>query len=242
VSEIELLRFAIGSAALVFAAEDWTLRAQLAPTGPRAWATQRREYDAGPARRLGDAFFGERGLTLNLALRVAAALGLLISPQAIDAVVLIFATWIWSVRWRGTFNGGSDQMTLIVLIGLCAYLVDARAERIALAYVGAHLIVAFVIAGLAKLRNSEWRNGRALRTFAADAGVTLSARRACALSWATMGFELSVPFSLVHPRAALAVAAAGMAFHAVNAYLFGLNRFLLTWAAAYPALYALAAT
>jgi hypothetical protein len=33
--------------------------------------------------------------------------------------------------------------------------------------------------------------------------------------------------------------AAGLVFHAGNAYVFGLNRFFFAWLAAYPAIYAI---
>ena len=237
-SEIELTRLLIGGAALLMAFEDWSVRGQLGPDGPRAWAVQRNDFSPGVGRTALDYLFSERGMTLTLAARVAAALGLLISPHAIDAGVLLFGTWAWAVRWRGTYNGGSDAMMMIVLTGLFAYLCHAPLEKPALTWIGVNLVLSFTVAGLAKLRNAEWRDGRALRAFARRYEIHAPGARAA--GWMVMLFEVSFPLGLYSPEAAIGYAALGLVFQAINAYAFGLNRFWLAWAAAYPALHALA--
>ena len=231
----------IGIATLIFALEDFSLRDVLGPSDPRAWAAQRREIDPRLVRRVLDVLYSQRGLTLTLAARAAASLGLIASLHAGDAVVLIAGQWLWSVRWRGTFNGGSDAMTLIVLIGTLIGSIDPSWQRAGMIYVAVHLVTAFVVAGLAKLRNPEWRTGRAPRIFASDAGLAkISTGVARCAGWLVIGFECSFPAAVLHPTAAGLYTAAGMSFHLINAYVFGLNRFLLAWAAAYPALIALA--
>ena len=51
-----------------------------------------------------------------------------------------------------------------------------------------------------------------------------------------LAFECSAPIVLVDPTVCVAWLAIGAAFHLVNAVVFGLDRFLWTWLAAYPAL------
>jgi hypothetical protein len=55
-------------------------------------------------------------------------------------------------------------------------------------------------------------------------------------SWAVMIFECLFPLALVNTQSCLAFMSVAILFHLSNFYLFGLNRFLLSWAAAYPAL------
>jgi hypothetical protein len=54
--------------------------------------------------------------------------------------------------------------------------------------------------------------------------------------WLMLGFECGAPLALTGRTACLALLAFGAGFHVVNAVVFGLNRFLWTWLAAYPAL------
>ncbi len=55
-------------------------------------------------------------------------------------------------------------------------------------------------------------------------------------AWSMLAFELGAPLALVDRRLAIAIMIWGAGFHLVNAVVFGLNRFLWTWLAAYPAL------
>ena len=55
-------------------------------------------------------------------------------------------------------------------------------------------------------------------------------------AWGMLAFECAAPIALVDPTVCLVWLAAGAGFHLVNAVSFGLDRFLWTWLAAYPAL------
>ena len=231
----DVMRLLIAAATLVQTAEDFTLRRTM--DRERPWALIRDEV---PFARLFDILFSHGFVTFTLAARVVAGIALILTPQPIDCVVLILGTWLWAVRWRGNFNGGSDAMTLIVLIGVLIYLINPRYEFAANAYVAAHVITSFFVAGLVKLRNQGWRRGLAPVTFARDVGVTIPPALARVAAWGTIGFELSAPLALTNGSAAVAFTTAALIFHVVNAYVFGLNRFLLAWAAAYPAVIAIA--
>ncbi|HSD89477.1 MAG TPA: hypothetical protein VLB44_18230 [Kofleriaceae bacterium] len=104
-------------------------------------------------------------------------------------------------------------------------------------------VLSYVVANLGDPR---WRDGTALAIIAdfPRYGAPAWVRRAIAhpaigrtTAWLLLAFELGFPLALLDARACLALLAAGAVFHVGNAVAFGLNRFLWTWLAAYPALY-----
>lgn len=58
-------------------------------------------------------------------------------------------------------------------------------------------------------------------------------------SWTIILFEVTFPAAILNAHLSLVYMASGLAFHAGNAYVFGLNRFFFAWLAAYPAIYAI---
>jgi hypothetical protein len=167
---------------------------------------------------------------------------------------LLFATVLLvSLRFRGSYNGGSDAMTRVVLLGLTvARCQDSppAAQRwgaLGLGYIAAQLVLSYWVAGVAKLRHASWRDGRALtsliqvRQYVVPALLTrlLSApARARPLSWGLIAFECAFPITLLSgARAAPLMLALGATFHVAIALGLGLNRFLWAWLSAYPALW-----
>ena len=151
-------------------------------------------------------------------------------------------------RFDGPYNGGSDKMGLLILSCLCAarWAPDRVLAETALAYLAAQLTLSYYISGWVKLRNPEWRAGRALadvfRFSAYPVGESLRAwagrkRALRAAGWAVILFELAFPLALLHPLALAPALAVAAAFHFSNACLFGLNRFFWIWIAAYPSLW-----
>jgi hypothetical protein len=150
-------------------------------------------------------------------------------------------------RFDGPYNGGADRMALLVLVCLTAALwaPSTRWAELALGYLAAQLVVCYVMAGWVKLANPDWRTGRALRDVflfsiypVAESLRRLSdhPRRMAAASWGVIGFELLFPLGLFDARALAVLLGAAAAFHLANAALFGLNRFVWAWAAAWPSL------
>jgi hypothetical protein len=180
-------------------------------------------------------------LRLFLALALAGGLGwvaplLLVSQLAIGA------------RFRGTFNGGSDYMTVVVLLGVsgaACFSSSPRVVKASLAYVCVQLVFSYFIAGVIKVARPSWRGGHGL-------GRLLGSNRYGTPPWlartltrpvvgklassAVLAFECSFPFALASPRVAVGFLGRGLLFHAVNVLAFGLNRFLFAWLAAYPSL------
>ena len=138
-------------------------------------------------------------------------------------------------------------MTLVVLSGVAAAHIGAGSPLVvkgALLYVAIQTLLSYFVAGVVKLANAEWRRGYALRAFIAQPGYSVPALvsrilhtrlRVLVASWAVIIFECSVPAAVVSAQSATIFAATAFTFHIGNAYAFGLNRFLPTWAAAWPA-------
>lgn len=150
-------------------------------------------------------------------------------------------------RFQGPYNGGSDRMGLLALWCLLAtrLLPGPAWKELAFGYLGAQLMLSYVISGGVKIVNPDWRSGRALRdVFQFSAYPVARDLRAfadrprllLAMSWAVMGFELAFPLTLLWKPALIAGLVVAATFHLANACLFGLNRFFWTWLATYPAI------
>lgn len=161
--------------------------------------------------------------------------------QSILLATSILLVW----RFRGPYNGGSDTMSILVL--LCLWLVHWLPWRlwqeIALGYVAIQLALSYFQAGWVKLVNPEWRSGKALsEVFAFTAypvsenlrGLAARPRVLFAASWLVIIGELLFPLTLVNSTTLVIGLVFTGLFHFANAILFGLNRFFWSWLAAYP--------
>jgi len=151
-------------------------------------------------------------------------------------------------RFDGPYNGGCDRMSLLVLSCLCVTKIAPTPllQEASFGYLAAQLVLSYFMSGWVKVVNPAWRNGDALAdVFAYSAypvadslrGWAQSPRLLCAMGWAVMGFELAFPLALLQPGLLAVALAIAASFHAANACLFGLNRFLWAWLSAYPALW-----
>lgn len=172
-------------------------------------------------------------------------LGDLVTPWALLG---LFLTAVFLLhRFQGPYNGGSDKMGILIL--LCLGLSHAAPtpfwQDMAFAYLAVQLTLSYFISGRVKLMNAEWRSGQALSdVFAFSAypvaenlrGLAHRTGLLHAMSWSVIGFEVLFPLTLLSvPSLYLALIIASL-FHMANACLFGLNRFLWIWIAAYPSL------
>jgi len=193
------------------------------------------------------------GFEVVLRVRLLAALIALGTAHPATLPVLLVTQVLVSLRWRGAFNGGSDAMTLVVLLGLNAAALSPASSTLArgaLLYIALQAVLSYFIAGVVKLRGPRWRSGAVLTEIAAaeryqapPLATRLLARPAVArtAAWTVMLFDTCFPVALLGPRLALVFVGAALVFHLLNTWLFGLNRFLFSWAAAWPAvLYAAA--
>jgi hypothetical protein len=222
------------------------LRPVWSDTGVWRWQTLRKEHSP-PL----DLLFGARGFQLVLWSRLLCALAICITPPyELLLGVLFLTTWAIAVRWRGTFNGGSDSMTLQVALALwLARLFETipGVSRACLAYIAVQVTASYFISGYVKLKNPDWRNGKALPLFLRTPGYDsapawlrdLFDRHGLAViaSLSVIAFECAFPLAWISPKICLAFVALAAVFHLANFWLFGLNRFVFVWLAAYPALY-----
>jgi hypothetical protein len=225
-------------AAAIAALELLVARRTFSDAGVFAWPILRRDY-AHPW--LADRLFTYRSTLVLLVLQLAAALAL---PWFPHGAWIVFATSLAiSVRFRGSFNGGSDSMLLVVTVSLALAHTFPDHARLAVGYCAIQLALSYVLAGLAKLRDPAWRTGRALAILVELPQyrvprrlAQLGARLTRLGSYAILAFELAFPLAFTSSLAATIVLSIGVAFHVANALVFGLDRFLWTWLAAYPAL------
>ncbi|MCT4559521.1 MAG: HTTM domain-containing protein [Pelagimonas sp.] len=151
-------------------------------------------------------------------------------------------------RFDGPYNGGSDKMTFLILACLSAYYAAPNAfwQEMAISYLAIQLLLSYFVSGYIKIVNPEWRSGQALRDVFRFSAYPVSERlrgwadhprKLWLASWGVMGFEVLLPFTLVHPLALAALLFVAACFHLSNAFFFGLNRFFWIWLCAYPALF-----
>lgn len=168
-----------------------------------------------------------------LVVRLLAASLSLFFPNPVFVGILLLTTWAIAVRWRGTFNGGSDAMTFLILAAWWASLMFPSMQTVCVLYISIQLILSYLVAGIAKAASPQWRNGEALQYFLNQSGFYVSPVWALFLGWAVIVFECLSPLAFFAPSVFVAFA---VAFHLANVFLFGLNRFFFAWLAAYPAL------
>lgn len=148
-------------------------------------------------------------------------------------------------RFDGPYNGGSDRMRLLVLVGLWTARLLPACAALVLGYVAVQLVLSYAMAGWVKLAHRAWWTGQALvdvfafsiyprsETLRRFAGHP---RLLGAAAWAMLIFEAAFPLALLHPTALGLALATALLFHTTNAVLFGLNRFVWAWLAGYPLL------
>lgn len=229
------------------------IRSSYAPNGIWVWATLRKEYEIYPKvfqRILAVTLDYPHYLILLLG-QVGFAFILLLTAQPSPVVVLclLLSSMLTSLRWRGTFNGGADHMTILVLMILSIadlFRSNGNVGVGCLWYLSIQTMMSYFIAGSVKLKNADWRSGRALQMYLSRppydppvffAKVSKKPGLILLGSWGIMLFELSFPLAILKPGLCAAFLCMALVFHLLNHATFGLNRFLFAWSAAYPAIY-----
>lgn len=189
-----------------------------------------------------------KSFIIVLCIRLLCAAFLLFQGNVFLILFLCMSSMLIHMRWRGTFNGGSDYMTMQVLLCLIVSSFFSNSEKVlfaVLAYISIQLISSYFISGIVKLRRANWRSGAALSAFLSstiyyDTDFVSFLRKPLVsflVSWVIIFFELLFPLSVCNQTFALIFITLAFLFHVVNYYLFGLNRFIFAWAPCYPSLY-----
>jgi hypothetical protein len=165
------------------------------------------------------------------------------------ALVIFFTQIYFALRFRGSFNGGSDYLGLI--ISLCVTLILIFPEeplivRGTMYYLALQLTFSYFFAGQIKIKEKMWREGEALPAFFRQTIfdknvfidlITQKKKIMFLLSWVVMFWELTFPLVWLGPTWCLIYSGIGLLFHFGNFWIFGLNRFLLLWPLLYPIIY-----
>ncbi len=172
---------------------------------------------------------------------------LVVQPNPYSLAIMSLTTIAVAIRWRGTFNGGSDCMTFLLLLTSLLIWICGRTAQVfyyGLWYIAFQTCLSFFISGWVKIRQSQWRSGQSLinllekSAYPIPTKVRLMAKPkilSLALSWLVILFEISFPMALVLGKFSLVLICLAIIFQVVNFILFGLNRFFWAWLAAYPA-------
>ncbi|MBT6843215.1 MAG: HTTM domain-containing protein [Candidatus Melainabacteria bacterium] len=163
-------------------------------------------------------------------------------------VLLLIQALIILKHFDGPYNGGSDRMSLLILSCLCLinFMPSSQLQGYVLGYLALQVLLSYFAAGCCKFINREWWSGRALQDlFRFSAYPASQDLRSLAdhpkvllfASWISILFELLFPLTLLNQNLLIIGLLAALTFHLTNAYLFGLNRFVWAWIAAYPALF-----
>lgn len=226
------------------------IRETVMEQGIWSWSILKKEFEVFPPilQRVLDRLLKYPNFAFLLFARLLCAILILVISHPVPMFVLLLSTIVIALRWRGTFNGGSDYMTIIILSALCIAASFKNYFGVAfgcLWYITLQVCASYFIAGIVKLRRKNWRTGLALQCFlnstiyepqALLQALSKNFPLMCLASWLIMLFEISFPLALLDPRICLAFISMAFLFHLANCYVFGLNRFLFAWSAAYPAL------
>ena len=208
------------------------------------------EYFPKPFKKILDFLNQEKHFHELITLRLfLAGMSVLYPFWSIPYVLLFLITFIINMRFRGSFNGGSDYLTLISLLCLFVGSLHPLLMKAALYYIALQVISSYFLAGLFKIKLVKWRNGQALKGFLFSPSyrspswilnLMKSPQHVFISSWGVLLFECTFPVMLIHPAFTKFFIAFGVLFHFINFLVFGLNRFFWIWIATYPALFYLA--
>lgn len=185
----------------------------------------------------------------------------LVTLQLISATLLFFySQWVFvlfllithliiCIRFRGTFNGGSDMMKFVILTGALFLTINENPmiQKLGLYYVAIHMFLSYFKAGWSKLMIQDWRTGMAIPSFLSRS-LFLKAKRLSefllqypllsqTFSWLVIVFELGIVVLIFQPQLTPLYFALAMVFHFTNYVFFGLNRFFWIWLCGWPALF-----
>jgi hypothetical protein len=240
------------SIALVFQTiEMLSLRKIYSETGIWSWSILQSEFQGLPkiCHWFFDKIFAEKPFRFLLFFQLFAAFSLPILPQAFPSFFLLASVFLVNLRWRGSFNGGSDAMTFLVLLTICLGRIAPQDSLLLYAgfwYLGIQCALSYLIAASVKLQNQDWWTGKALSRIlqlsaypipTAVRKISHSIMFAQILSLLLVAFECSALLALLLPQYCVFFMPLGLIFHLANVYIFGLNRFFFAWLASYPALY-----
>jgi hypothetical protein len=254
---LELTARIAGAGLIISSVELFALRRHLAAGAVLAQAQHPMFGLSGPlsahASRFADTVLAQRVFVWALGARAGAATVLVVAPALTNgparaAIVVVVAVSLL-LHIRNPFGlDGSDQMSLVIFGALLVVALAPESEPlvyVALVFITCQLYLAYLTAGIAKLVSRTWRSGSALvGILGTDSygypslGALLARSRPLAFlgAWSVITFECLFPAATNFSETGLVIAlASGLIFHLSTAIVMGLNSFVWSFAAAYPA-------
>lgn len=191
----------------------------------------------------GHSYLNKKLVIANYVKLIFALLALtLYSPYPIWALLLL--NFFQFVELEGTTNGASDHLVNLHLFTLGIYLSTSNEliRKITLMYFTFQLILSYVVPGIYKLKNKNWRIGNALMEISSGNNYCPPVFIKKALSNYSLRLFLSIfiiAIEILFPliilkKITLYFFIFGIGFHLINFYILRLNRFFLAWVATYP--------
>ena len=165
---------------------------------------------------------------------------------ALSFVLILLAITLLTNLHHVHGRDGADDMTVILLAGLCAYYLlgpQSRFRWIGLLFVVAQVTLSYAVSGWAKVASPKWRTGLAIRSILAThvygrpevLPYLEHPPLARGIAWLTILWESTFPLIWVVPYPwSLVWLAGGIAFHVGVAATMGLNTFLVAFLSTYP--------
>lgn len=243
----------IGLSLLLQTLEFFKIKESFSENGIWKWSEVKKEYYYLPQclKKFLDWIMKDKYFLDMLSLRFLLSFLLIIFPywpffQFLFLSILFSSTFLITIRFRGSFNGGSDYLSLILLLCLSVGFIHPILAKAALWYITLQVISSYFLAGLIKIKEQKWRDGTALKGFISSPSYqaplrlifyTQDQKVSKILGFSVIFFELSFPLVLTHPNITIFYLVAGALFHFSNFLIFGLNRFFFVWCASYPAIH-----
>lgn len=193
--------------------------------------------------------FSDRAFVFLTLAQIAAAAASYFFPLGPLFALLFLIQLLVCIRFRGTFNGGSDMMAFVVLTGVLISFVgpEEKFQKWGLLYIAIHTLYSYTKSGFVKLVQRDWRQGQALPAFL-DRSLFPEVRLLAnwlqfqsyavkILCWLIIVFELAAALLLFYPRYLPLYFGAILLFHLGNVVAFGLNRFFWIWLCSWPAVF-----
>lgn len=242
---IRVIEILFSIAFLIQTLEYISMRSHLSESGILSWKNLNGEY-RGWTLKLLNFLFQSKMFLILLVLRLVVSMTLILHGDFLLCIIAFASHILVLLRFKGNFNGGSDFMITQVLVGLFFfYALPGSLSEFGLWYIAVQLLNSYFIAGVIKIKNPDWRSGQAVMGFLQNTTYCLKPNIEFLVnrpnlvlfcSWAVMAWEISFPLSLFNLHLALILLFIGFIFHLGNWVAFGLNRFVFSWVATYPAL------
>ena len=221
------------------------------PSFQKIWSYANLSPDLEAGLPIGKAFiisvFSNNALVKISEIQILLATAGLIFPHWIFLGPLIVLQLLVGIRFRGSFNGGSDIMTFVVATGTLVALASSteKGQTLGLLYIAVHTLYSYFKSGISKLSSADWLRGLALSGFL-KRSLFVNVQKysevlashyflSAFMCWMIISFELFSAVLLFYPGPVYFYFFAAIIFHCLIYFTFGLNRFLWIWLSAWPA-------